>query len=79
MNNLALVLDLLAWVAEQPRKYSDVMDAWRTSCPGLPIWEDALDAGLLSTGYDDMSIRVVSITDEGRELLKRHRPEVCKS
>jgi len=42
-----LILDLVAWVAERPRPYAEVMDAWRTSCPRLPVWEDAVDRGLV--------------------------------
>jgi hypothetical protein len=43
-----LVRDLLEWIAARPRTYSDVMDAWRTSCPRLTVWEDANDRGLFS-------------------------------
>ena len=43
----ALVLDLIAWVAKEPRPYAEVMDAWRTSCPRLAVWEEAVDRGLL--------------------------------
>ena len=39
----ALVLDLVEWIASEPRPYADVMDAWRTSCPRLPVWETACD------------------------------------
>jgi hypothetical protein len=39
----ALVIDLVAWLAERPRPYFEVMDAWRTSCPRLPVWEEAND------------------------------------
>jgi len=35
----ALILDLLEWVANGERTYEEVMDAWRTSCPKLPVWE----------------------------------------
>ena len=42
-----LVLDLLEWLAPAPRPYADVMEAWRTSCPRLTIWEDAVDGGLV--------------------------------
>lgn len=42
----ALVFDLLEWVAKGDRSDEDVMDAWRTSCPKLPVWEDANDRGL---------------------------------
>ena len=42
-----LILDLLEWVAGNERSYEEVMDAWRTSCPKLPVWEDANDRGLV--------------------------------
>jgi hypothetical protein len=48
MEHESLVLDLLEWIAATPRQYRDVMVAWRTSCPRLTIWEDALDAGLIA-------------------------------
>ncbi len=43
-----LTIDFLAWLARAPRTYADVMDAWRTSCPRLTIWEDAIDDGLIA-------------------------------
>lgn len=43
-----LILDLVAWVADGPKPYLEVMDAWRTSCPRLTVWEDAVDRGLVS-------------------------------
>ena len=43
----ALILDLLESLAGKPRPYADVMDAWRTSCPGLPVWEEANDRGFV--------------------------------
>ena len=42
-----LVLDLVEWVAKEPRSYAAVIDAWRTSCPRLTVWEDAVDRGLV--------------------------------
>lgn len=42
-----LMLDLVAYVAERPRPYAEVLDAWRTSCPRLTVWEDAVEAGLV--------------------------------
>lgn len=44
----ALIFDLLEWLAKGDRTYEDVMDAWRTSCPKLTIWEDAGDRGLVA-------------------------------
>jgi hypothetical protein len=43
-----LVMDLVAFVAKQPRPYDEVIDAWRTSCPRLTVWEDAIDRGLIT-------------------------------
>ena len=43
-----LMLDLVAFVAERPRPYAEVLDAWRTSCPRLTVWEDAVEAGLVA-------------------------------
>jgi D-3-phosphoglycerate dehydrogenase len=34
----ALILDLLQWLTSGERTYEEVMDAWRTSCPRLPVW-----------------------------------------
>ena len=42
-----LILDLLDWLAFAPRPYPEVMEVWRTSCPRLPVWEDAVDGGLV--------------------------------
>lgn len=38
----ALTLQFLTWIAETPRLYGVAMEAWRTSCPRLSIWEDAI-------------------------------------
>jgi hypothetical protein len=38
-----LILDLLEWLGTSPRPYAEVLDAWRTSCPRLPVWEEAND------------------------------------
>ena len=42
-----LTRDLLAWIAGAPRTYRETMEAWRTSCPRLSIWEDAVSDGLV--------------------------------
>ena len=69
--NFPLVLDLVEWIATQPRTYSEVMDAWRTSCPRLTIWEDAVDRGLVVREYRDGAGAIVKVTDSGRLLLKK--------
>lgn len=44
----ALTCQLLTWAAERPRTYGEAMETWATHCPRHPIWEDALDAGLIA-------------------------------
>ncbi|MBI3513859.1 MAG: hypothetical protein HY060_07340 [Proteobacteria bacterium] len=66
----ALVLDLLEWVAHGERSYAEVMEAWRTSCPRLPVWEDANDRGLLARARVDGRV-LVTITPSGQALLER--------
>lgn len=69
MDNKVLILDLLDWIAAQPRRYEDVMDAWRTSCPGLTIWEDTVDAGYVQIQSGPDVQKVVVITDHGKAFL----------
>ena len=47
MSNDALTTQLLGWRGNKPRNYSETMEAWRTSCPRLTNFEDALSEGLL--------------------------------
>jgi hypothetical protein len=64
----ALILDLLEWVTQRDRTYEEVMEAWRTSCPKLPVWEEANDRGLVIR--ENVNGRcVVRITSSGRALL----------
>ena len=64
----ALILDLLEWVTKRDRTYEEVMEAWRTSCPRLPVWEEANDRGLVVREIVNGRC-VVRITSSGRELL----------
>ncbi|MBN8945322.1 MAG: hypothetical protein J0H01_37820 [Rhizobiales bacterium] len=68
----ALILDLLEWVAGDERSYAEVMEAWRTSCPRLPVWEDAIDRGLITRRRAD-GRALVAITQSGLALLARSR------
>src|SRR5690349_3400911 len=45
-----ILLQFLSWVAARPRTYGEAMEAWRTSCPRLSVWEDATGAGLVRVG-----------------------------
>jgi hypothetical protein len=71
---LALVLQLLAWVSERPRTYAETMEAWRTSCPRLPVWEDANDGGLVALVPGDAGMREhrVCLTEAGQAFLRDH-------
>jgi hypothetical protein len=68
----ALILDLIEWLASGEREYGEVIDAWRTSCPRLPVWEDANDRGLVRSEQVD-GRPVVRATPSGLAFLERHR------
>jgi hypothetical protein len=70
----ALVLDLIEWVAPEPRPYAEVMDAWRTSCPRLAVWEEAVARGLLIAEAVPGRGVLVAVTPGGRGLLAHRRP-----
>ena len=64
----ALRREFLTWLAERPRSYRDVMERWRSSCPRLTIWEDALSDELIT--FDDSSgVTIVTPTAKGRTFV----------
>ena len=64
-----LIVEFLEWLAAEPRAYAEVMDGWRTSCPRLPIWEDAVDQGLVRRRPLPGGQAVVEVTADGRRLI----------
>ena len=68
----ALILDLLEWAASRERTYEETMDAWRTSCPRLPVWEDATDRGLVQVQQIN-GRSLVRVTENGLVLLAKTR------
>ena len=68
----ALVLDLVEWVAREPRLYSEVIETWRTSCPRLTIWEDAVDRGYVTRQPTVEGLRV-TVTEGGAKFLRDNR------
>ena len=60
----ALTLQMLTWLDERPRGYAETLEAWRTSCPRLSIWEDALADGLIR-----IAAGRVQLTPAGRALV----------
>jgi hypothetical protein len=73
-----LILDLVEWVAREPRTYTDVMDAWRTSCPRLTVWEDAVDRGLVARERGDGASLNVVATPAGRHFLADHGRRIAR-
>ena len=76
----ALVLDLLEWIAPRPRPYAEVIETWRTSCPRLPVWEEACDHGLVARRSSASGTAIVVVTDAGQRFLRtHHRPRPAAS
>jgi hypothetical protein len=83
----ALTLQLLIWIADRRRSYGETMEAWHTTCPRMPVWEDAISAGLVCVeGSGKMRERAVALTTRGRALLggssvpvPRVRPELASA
>jgi hypothetical protein len=68
-----LILDLLEWLGPSPRPYSEVLDAWRTSCPRLPVWEEANDRGYVERHPAPGQGQLVAVSEIGAAHLRRHR------
>lgn len=62
------------WVTERERSYEEAMNAWRTSCPTLPVWEDANERGLVAPAEVNGAC-IVRVTASGLDLLGRTGPE----
>jgi hypothetical protein len=69
----ALILDLLDWIGPNPRPYAEVIEAWRTSCPRLPVWEEANERGFIERYHEKSLGAYVSVSALGREFLEKHR------
>jgi hypothetical protein len=69
----ALILDLLEWIGNDARPYADVMKAWRTSCPRLPVWEEANERGFIAHRHDSLNRNTISVSELGFEHLLAHR------
>lgn len=71
----SLLLDLLEWIGPGSRPYDEVLDAWRTSCPRLPVWEAANERRYVvrhrEPGCHEL---LVSVSPAGEAHLRRRRP-----
>ena len=68
----ALIVDLLEWIGPA-RDYAEVMEAWRTSCPRLPVWEEAHARGLLGRSRAGTGPVQVCLTERGAAWLREQR------
>jgi hypothetical protein len=63
-------LNLLEWVAARPRTYAEAIEAWRSNCPRLSVWDDAAIDGLIRTNRRNGADPTVELTAAGWELLE---------
>jgi hypothetical protein len=68
-----IMIQFLAWVADRPRNYAQAMDAWRSTCPRLSVWEDAIIDGLVR--IESNANRTVSLTPRGSAVLAQAQPQ----
>jgi len=73
-----LILDLVEWVERRERTYDETMEAWRTSCPRLPVWEDATERRLVERAVANGRV-IVRATPDGLALLEERRPGALKT
>ena len=55
-------------MTDRPRTYEDVVEAWRSNCPRLAVWDDAVTARLVVAGPDG-----VALTERGLAALATSR------
>ena len=64
------ILEFLKWVSIRQRTYGEAMESWRSTCPRLSTWEDALADGLIQVeNGSTMDQATVTLTDRGQALL----------
>lgn len=68
-----LTLEFLNWVSSRPRTYAEAMEAWRSNCPRHPVWDDALNDGLIQIVNRGAAKRAnVILTPRGKAILDRN-------
>ncbi|MGH2968941.1 MAG: hypothetical protein ACRDK0_07740 [Solirubrobacteraceae bacterium] len=68
-----LILDLLEWIGPDSLPYAEGLEAWRTSCPRLPVWEEANDRGFIARHHAPGAGALVSVSAAAAEHLRKHR------
>ena len=66
----ALIVDLLEWIGSDGKPYHDVIDVWRTSCPRLPVWEEANSRGYLTRSHRPDGGARVAVSEIGFAYLR---------
>ena len=69
----SLILDLLEWIGPRARPYAEVLEAWRTSCPRLPVWEEANQRGLVDHIHEQGQPALIAVSSLGRSWLASQR------
>lgn len=69
MSASALTFDLLAWIDGRTRSYEETIEAWKTNCPRLSVWEDAVVDGLVRVDRRSGQGAIVVLTTRGRTAL----------
>lgn len=64
-----IMIQFLQWVAARPRRREEVLDAWQSSCPRFPVWEDARADGLVRQSGGETGEPRVELTERGRAML----------
>jgi hypothetical protein len=70
------IVDLLEWIGPKARPYREVIEAWRTSCPRLPVWEEPNQRGFIERHHSQGSQAVVSVSAEGARFLAERRHSI---
>ena len=60
-----LTVQFLKWVAERPRSYAELREAWSSTCPLNCAWEDAIADDLIVCAADGSLV----LTARGRASL----------
>jgi hypothetical protein len=69
------VLELLAWLAREPRTHGETIDTWGSHCPRATPWEDAQESGLVRVRRDlETGALAVVLTARGRAALGARSP-----
>jgi hypothetical protein len=71
-----LILDLLEWIGPHTRPYAEVLEVWRTSCPRLPVWEEANTRGFVDHVHEHGQPALVAVSPLGHSWLALRRSSV---